>query len=196
MKAVAKLRPEAAAMAVIGLPTPEPGPGEALVQIQAGGICGTDVALWHWHTAVVGQYAPTFPLIVGHEFSGKVIKPSTGGRVKVGEIVAINPQIACGHCYYCGLGRPTLCDDRKLMGGRINGGRTEFVCVPEQNLHPLPAGVDAAVAPLLEPLSQASTRALVCQGNDAHSGCRSLIGVDNPSCLSSHDQGRALTPAC
>jgi threonine dehydrogenase-like Zn-dependent dehydrogenase len=116
MKAVAKLRPEAGAMAVIDLPTPEPGLGEALVQIQAGGICGTDVAIWHWHTAVVGQYAPTFPLIVGHEFSGKVIKPSTGGRVKVGEIVAINPQIACGHCYYCGLGQPTLCDDRKLMG--------------------------------------------------------------------------------
>jgi 2-desacetyl-2-hydroxyethyl bacteriochlorophyllide A dehydrogenase len=156
MKAVAKLRPEAGAMAVIDLPAPEPGLGEALVQIQAGGICGTDVAIWHWHTAVVGQYAPTFPLIVGHEFSGKVIKPSTGGRVKVGEIVAINPQIACGHCYYCGLGRPTLCDDRKLMGGRINGGWTEFVCVPEQNLHPLPTGVDAAVAPLLEPLSVAT----------------------------------------
>jgi D-arabinose 1-dehydrogenase-like Zn-dependent alcohol dehydrogenase len=73
MKAVAKLRPEAGAMAVIDLPTPEPGLGEALVQIQAGGICGTDVAIWHWHTAVVGQYAPTFPLIVGHEFSGKLL---------------------------------------------------------------------------------------------------------------------------
>jgi 2-desacetyl-2-hydroxyethyl bacteriochlorophyllide A dehydrogenase len=155
MKAVAKLRPEPGAMALIDLPIPEPRAGEALVQIQAGGICGTDVAIWHWHTAVVGQYAPNFPLIVGHEFSGKVIRPSTSGRVKSGEIVAINPQIACGHCYYCGLGRPTLCDDRKLMGGRINGGWTEFVCVPEQNLHPLPVEVDAAVAPLLEPLSVA-----------------------------------------
>ena len=155
MKAVAKLRPEPGAMALIDVDVPSRGDGEVLIRISAGGICGTDVAIWRWYEAVVGQYAPAFPLIVGHEFAGTVIE-SAGDRVKVGDVVAVNPQIACGHCRYCGLGRPTLCDDRRLMGGRIDGGWTEVVSVPQWNVHPLPQGVDSAVAPLLEPLSVAT----------------------------------------
>ncbi|SFB30380.1 L-iditol 2-dehydrogenase [Rhizobium sp. NFR07] len=156
MKAVAKLRPENGAMALIDMEQPVAGPGEALVKITAGGICGTDVAIWKWHEAVVGQYAPNFPLVVGHEFAGTVISAGPQCRAVEGDTVAINPQIACGRCEYCGLGRPTLCVDRRLMGGRINGGWTEYVTVPEQNLHPLPKGLDSAVAPLLEPLSVAT----------------------------------------
>ena len=155
MKAVAKLRPEPGAMALIDMAPPVRKPGEVLIQISAGGICGTDVAIWKWHEAVVSQYAPQFPLIVGHEFAGTVLE-SDSPRVQPGAVVAVNPQIACGHCRFCGLGRPTLCDDRRLMGGRINGGWTEFVSVPEWNVHPLPEGVDSAVAPLLEPLSVAT----------------------------------------
>lgn len=155
MKAVAKLRPEAGAMALIDVQPPVRRPGEVLIRISAGGICGTDVAIWKWHEAVVGQYAPRFPLIVGHEFAGTVLE-SDSARVPMGAVVAVNPQIACGHCRYCGMGRPTLCDDRRLMGGRIDGGWTEYVCVPEWNAHPLPPGIDSAVAPLLEPLSVAT----------------------------------------
>jgi 2-desacetyl-2-hydroxyethyl bacteriochlorophyllide A dehydrogenase len=155
MKAVAKLRPEPGAMGLIEVDRPTRRADEVLIRISAGGICGTDVAIWRWHEAVVGQYAPSFPLIVGHEFAGTVVEPA-GNRVRAGDVVAVNPQIACGHCRYCGLGRPTLCDDRRLMGGRIDGGWTEFVSVPEWNVHPLPEGVDSAVAPLLEPLSVAT----------------------------------------
>lgn len=156
MRAVAKLRPENGAMALIEIDKPVAKPGEALIRISAGGICGTDVAIWKWYESVVGQYAPNFPLVVGHEFAGTVLEAGPTCRAVPGDVVAINPQIACGKCEYCGLGRPTLCIDRKLMGGRINGGWTEYVTVPEQNLYPLPKGVDAAVAPLLEPLSVAT----------------------------------------
>lgn len=142
-------------MALIDVDKPVRRAGEVLIRISAGGICGTDVAIWKWHQAVVGQYAPNFPLIVGHEFAGTVVD-SDSARVLPGAVVAVNPQIACGHCRYCGLGRPTLCDDRRLMGGRINGGWTEYVSVPEWNVYPLPEGVDSAVAPLLEPLSVAT----------------------------------------
>jgi len=155
MKAIAKLKPESGAMALIDVAPPVRRPGEVLIRISAGGICGTDVAIWKWHEAVVGQYAPSFPLIVGHEFAGTVTE-SDSSRVRPGMVVAVNPQIACGHCRYCGMGRPTLCDDRRLMGGRINGGWTECVSVPEWNVHPLPEGIDSAVAPLLEPLSVAT----------------------------------------
>ncbi|MEZ5844790.1 MAG: alcohol dehydrogenase catalytic domain-containing protein [Hyphomicrobiaceae bacterium] len=156
MKAIAKLAAGPGHMALIDVPEPVPGEGEALVEIAAGGICGTDVAIRHWHEAVVGQYAPAFPLIVGHEFAGRVIEAGPRGTAKAGDVVAVNPQIACGRCYYCGLGRPTLCDDRRLMGGRINGGWTERIAVPEANLYPLPSGTDPAVAALLEPLSVAT----------------------------------------
>lgn len=155
MKAVAKLAPQPGAMAVIDVAPPQPKDGEVLVRIAAGGICGTDVAIWKWHEAVVGQYAPKFPLVVGHEFAG-VVEQSSAMTVPPGAVVAINPQIACGHCRYCAMGRPTLCDDRRLMGGRIDGGWTEYVSVPIHNVHVLPAGTDAAVAPLLEPLSVAT----------------------------------------
>ncbi|MGH6860272.1 MAG: zinc-dependent alcohol dehydrogenase, partial [Phyllobacterium sp.] len=156
MKAVAKLRPENGAMSLIDLDRPVPKPGEALIKITAGGICGTDVAIWKWHESVVGQYAPTFPLVVGHEFAGTVMSASPACRAVMGDTVAVNPQIACRQCEYCMLGRPTLCVDRRLMGGRIDGGWTEYVTVPEQNIYPLPKGVDSAVAPLLEPLSVAT----------------------------------------
>jgi 2-desacetyl-2-hydroxyethyl bacteriochlorophyllide A dehydrogenase len=155
MKAVAKLAPRAGAMKLIEVEPPQRKPGEVLVRITAGGICGTDVAIWKWHEAVVGQYAPSFPLVVGHEFAG-VVEASDSPAAAVGAVVAVNPQIACGHCRYCGMGRPTLCDDRRLMGGRINGGWTEQVSVPACNVYPLPPGIEAAVAPLLEPLSVAT----------------------------------------
>ncbi|MDF1792443.1 MAG: alcohol dehydrogenase catalytic domain-containing protein [Thalassobaculaceae bacterium] len=155
MRAVAKLRPEPGAMGVIEVDRPEPGPGEVLLRIAAGGICGTDVAIWKWHEAVVGQYAPTFPIIVGHEFAGIVEQAPAGSSLTPGDVVAVNPQIGCGRCRYCGLGRPTLCDDRRLMGGHIDGGWTEFVTVPERQAYLLPKGVDPVVAPLLEPMSVA-----------------------------------------
>lgn len=156
MKAIAKLAPEAGAMAVIDKAMPSAGADEVLVRIGAGGICGTDVAIWDWHVAVVGQYAPSFPVVVGHEFSGTVETAPAGSGLRKGDVVAINPQLACGKCRYCGLGRPTLCDHRRLMGGHIDGGWTEFVCVPETQVYKLPDGVDPAVAPLLEPLTVAA----------------------------------------
>ncbi|MCI5077331.1 alcohol dehydrogenase catalytic domain-containing protein [Oricola sp.] len=155
MRAVAKLAAAPGKMVVIDRPEPVRKPDEVLVSIAAAGICGTDVAIWRWHEAVVGQYAPTFPVTVGHEFAGHVVEAPADSGLEPGMLVAINPQIGCGHCKYCGLGRPTLCDDRKLMGGHVDGGWTEMVCVPVQQVFPLPEGVDPAVAPLLEPMAVA-----------------------------------------
>lgn len=155
MRAVAKLAARPGEMALIDRPEPRRSPDEVLVRIAAAGICGTDVAIWRWHEAVVGQYAPTFPVTVGHEFAGHVVEAPQGSGLQPGMLVAINPQIGCGRCKYCGLGRPTLCDDRKLMGGHVDGGWTEIVCVPVQQVFPLPEGVDPAVAPLLEPMAVA-----------------------------------------
>ena len=155
MRAIVKLAPRDGAMSVVEKPEPVRAEGDVLIRIGAGGICGTDVAIWKWHEAVVGQYAPTFPVVVGHEFSGTVEQAPANSTLKRGDVVAINPQLACGKCRYCGLGRPTLCDDRRLMGGHIDGGWTEMVSVPEKQVYRLPDGIDTAVAPLLEPMAVA-----------------------------------------
>lgn len=155
MKAILKLRPEPGAMVLSEIEPPRPQPGEAMIRISGGGICGTDVAIWKWHEAVVGQYGSVFPLVVGHEFSGVVEHTAGDPRLRVGDTVAVNPNIACGHCSYCNLGRPTLCEKRRFMGGGIDGGWTEFVAVDSHNVYPLSTGIDIGVAPLLEPLSVA-----------------------------------------
>ena len=73
MQGIVKLKSEAGAMALVIVEPPVRKPGEILLKISAGGICGTDVAIWNWYEAVVGQYAPAFPLIVGHEFAVRII---------------------------------------------------------------------------------------------------------------------------
>ena len=155
MKAIAKVAAESGAIEMIDVPLPRRGPGEAIVRITAAGICGTDVSIWKWRPAIAKAYAPTFPVIVGHEFSGVVEECDANARVARGDAVVVNPQLACGECMYCAYGDQTICDHRKLMGGHIDGGWTEFVTVPIRNLIRVPPHVNPAVVPLVEPLSVA-----------------------------------------
>lgn len=155
MKAIAKVAAERGAIEMIDLPMPSRARHEAIVRITGAGICGTDVSIWLWRPAIAQAYAPSFPVIVGHEFSGVVEDCDPNDRVARGDVVVVNPQLACGECFYCALGEQTQCDHRKLMGGHINGGWTEFVAVPLRNLLRVPGHVNPAVVPLVEPLSVA-----------------------------------------
>jgi threonine dehydrogenase-like Zn-dependent dehydrogenase len=140
---------------MIDVPLPSRGAGEAIVRITGAGICGTDVSIWQWRPAIARAYAPKFPVIVGHEFSGVVEDCDPGDRVARGDLVVVNPQLACGACFYCQQGEQTQCDQRRLMGGHINGGWVEYVAVPLGNLIKVPGHVNLAVVPLIEPLSVA-----------------------------------------
>lgn len=154
MKAVAKLAAEPGMIELIDVAVPtRRSDDEALIRIAAAGICGTDVALWHWQDTIGADYAPAFPLVLGHEFAGVVEDCAGGAPVRPGETVAVYPQLTCGRCAYCARGLHSLCDQRKVMGCHVDGGWTEYMTVPLRNLFTLPAGVDPAVAPLLEPLA-------------------------------------------
>ena len=155
MKAVAKLAPKPGALELIDIPIPKRREGEVLLRTLAAGICGTDVSLWHWRESIGATYSPEFPVVLGHEFAGEVVDCDPNARVAIGDIVAVNPNVGCGQCIYCNLGRPTLCDQRKFMGGNLNGGWAEYVAVPLPNCYRLPEGADPAVAPLLEPFTVA-----------------------------------------
>ncbi len=126
-------------------PEPVRGANDALVQVEAVGICGSDMHAWHGHDP---RRVP--PLILGHEACGTVIEgPEPGARV------VFNPLITCGTCACCQSGRSNLCASRELIGMRLPGAFAEQVALPARNLIPVPAGMDAAAAALTEPCATA-----------------------------------------
>ena len=126
-------------------PEPVRGPDDALVQVEAVGICGSDMHAWHGHDP---RRVP--PLILGHEACGTVIDgPEPGARV------VFNPLITCGACAYCQSGRSNLCLSRELIGMRLPGAFAEQVALPARNLIPVPDGMDPAAAALTEPCATA-----------------------------------------
>lgn len=126
-------------------PDPQPGPDDALIRIEAVGICGSDMHAWHGHDA---RRVP--PLILGHEACGTVLE---GGQA--GQRVVLNPLIACGGCRYCVEGRSNLCPARDLIGMRRPGAFSERIAIPKRNLIPVPEGMDPAEAALTEPCATA-----------------------------------------
>ncbi len=122
-------------------PDPRPRPGEALVKIEAVGICGSDMHAYHGLDA---RRVP--PLILGHEAVGVVHSGAQQGRR-----VALNPLIACGSCDHCQGGRSNLCAHRELIGMRLAGAFAEYITIPERNLLDMPQDMDPAVASLTEP---------------------------------------------
>ena len=126
-------------------PEPEPRPGEALVKVDAVGICGSDMHAWHGHDP---RRVP--PLILGHEACGTVLAgPATGGRV------VFNPLGSCGGCDFCQEGRANLCPERELIGMRLPGAFAERIAIPARNLIPVPDEMDPAKAALTEPCATA-----------------------------------------
>ena len=126
------------------LPAPVPGPGEALVEIAACGVCRTDLHV------VDGELPdPKLPLVPGHQIVGRVL--SSGGRFAPGTRVGI-PWLAwtCGECRYCRSGRENLCDRARFTGYHRDGGYAELAAADERYCVPLPEGYpDHQAAPLL-----------------------------------------------
>lgn len=124
---------------------PAPGPADALVAVEAVGICGSDMHAWHGHDP---RRVP--PLILGHEAAGRVLEgPMQGQRV------VLNPLISCGICQDCRSGRANLCPDRELVGMRIPGAFAERLALPAANLIALPEDMPATSAALTEPCATA-----------------------------------------
>ena len=123
------------------IPIPEAKEGEVLIKVDSVGICGSDIP----RVKKTGTYS--FPLIPGHEFSGKILE--------TGEKVAAYPLIPCGKCAFCKIGQPNLCGHYDYLGSRRNGGFAQFVSAPKENLIPVPENVSLEEASLTEPASVA-----------------------------------------
>ncbi|WP_343908272.1 zinc-dependent alcohol dehydrogenase family protein [Nocardioides aquiterrae] len=126
---------------------PEPGPAEVLVEVEACGVCRTDLHL------AEGDLAPRHPEVVpGHQVVGRVSRRGPGAdRFRVGDRVGIAwLRGTCGRCRWCRSGRENLCPDSAYTGWDADGGFAEHTVVPEAFAYRLPESADAvATAPLL-----------------------------------------------
>ena len=119
------------ALAVEDRPEPTRGAGEVLVQIRRVGICGTD-----YHTYEGTQPYLQYPRVMGHELSAEVMEAPATSALKRGQIVVVNPYIACGTCIACRNGKPNCCMHIAVLGVHRDGGMTERLSLPEGNMYP------------------------------------------------------------
>lgn len=140
-------------MSIIEKEIPKPKPDEVLVQIQAVGICGSD--LHYYAEGRIGDFVVEPPFVLGHEASGVVVEVGSGVRhLKTGDRVALEPGKTCGRCAFCRSGRYNLCPDVAFFATPpVDGVFQEYVAHEAALCFKLPEPVDAISGALIEPLS-------------------------------------------
>ena len=138
---------------------PEAGPGQVLIRLGAGGICGSDIH--YYYEGRNGSFVIREPLIPGHEASGVVAKVGAGvTRVKPGDRIAVSPSHACGHCDYCREGREQLCRHMRFLGSasiypHVQGMFCEYFVMGERQCYPVAADISLGEIAFAEPLAVA-----------------------------------------
>jgi 2-desacetyl-2-hydroxyethyl bacteriochlorophyllide A dehydrogenase len=130
----------------IELPEPVPADDEIVLEVEACGICGTDL-----HILAGLSYAPELPFVLGHEPVGRVVAAGDGARDWLGARVAITLFTGCGACALCLAGDERLCESLvSITGvlGRAGGFAERLVVRAAQAVH-VPAQLDPAAAAAL-----------------------------------------------
>lgn len=121
---------------------------EVLLRIRACGVCGTDLHI------VEGSSRSTSPVVLGHEFVGIVEDTGTNvTSIASGDLVAVDPNISCGDCFYCRRGLVHLCEHLTAYGVDRDGGMAEKCIVRARQLYRLPAHLKPNVGAFIEPVS-------------------------------------------
>lgn len=132
---------------LVEVPVPEPADDELLVRVMASGICGTDIHILR------GEYLGDYPVVPGHEFSGVVERAGARvTRLRVGDRVAVEPNLPCDNCANCLNNRQNFCSNWQAIGVTRPGGMAGHVIAPEKavfSIGELPFEHGA----LMEPLS-------------------------------------------
>lgn len=138
---------------VLERPVPEPGPLEAVVRIEAVGVCGSDTA--YYTTGRIGDWVVDGPIVLGHEASGVV--SSVGSDVTgvaPGDRVAIEPGTPCRSCHECMAGRYHLCPDLVFLATPpYDGALVQEMAIDARNLHRIPDSMTFEDGAIVEPLS-------------------------------------------
>lgn len=151
MEALLKTAPEPGFTYTQEAPEPTLAADEALVEIATTAICGTDVHLYTWDDGA-RNFPIRFPRTVGHEASGTVRAVGNAvTNVAVGDRVAFETHIPCGHCYACKTGNAHNCDNLQLYGIDYDGAFATLAKAPERVLFRLPGSMSFETGALLEP---------------------------------------------
>lgn len=128
-----------------------PGPGELLIKVSKGALCGTDSAEW-----AHGPLLAKPPVVLGHEFTGQVVAAGQGTTgFMAGARVVSGAGISCGQCEWCTERRTNLCASYQTLGLHRDGGLAEFVLSPAAICRQVPDGLDDVSAAMAQPLSVA-----------------------------------------
>ena len=133
------------------LPSPQPGPGEVVIEVGAASVCASDLRVYR------GEKYARPGVVPGHEFAGQVIALGEGVRdLQLGDGVAVYPIISCGGCEFCRRGLRNRCSSRRTLGYDANGGLAEQVLLPaplvaQGHAVKLADGADWGRAALTEP---------------------------------------------
>ncbi len=154
MKAIFKDKP-GEGLVMKEAPVPKnPAPDEVIVKVRRASICGTDVHIYKWDEWSSSRMKP--PVIVGHEFAGVIVeKGEMVEGLEVGDYVAAESHIFCGHCYQCRTGRAHICRNLTILGVDVDGGFAEYVKVPARILWKVSPEIDPEYASVMEPFGNA-----------------------------------------
>jgi len=136
---------------------PAIAPGQVLIRLGAGGICGSD--LHYYFEGRNGSFIIREPLVPGHEASGVVAKTGPGvTRVRAGDKIAVSPSHACGQCDYCRQGREHLCRNMRFLGSaslypHVQGMFCEYFVMAERQCYPVSGDVALSELAFAEPLA-------------------------------------------
>ncbi|MBN1221190.1 MAG: zinc-dependent alcohol dehydrogenase family protein [Anaerolineae bacterium] len=146
MQAVVFPAPETITIETV--PDPTCAPDEVIVQVARTGICGTDVHIYR------NEYMSNFPIIPGHEFGGMIVE--VGKNVtdfQKGDRVAADPNLYCGHCYFCRNEQANHCLNWQGVGITRPGTFAQFVAVPAKACYRAPDSLTDTQLAFIEPLS-------------------------------------------
>ena len=135
----------------------EMGPGQVLVRVGMGGICGSD--LHYFHQGGFGTVRIQAPMVLGHEVAGTVAAVAPDVRtLKIGDRVAVNPSRPCGACKFCLEGLPNQCLEMRFYGSamrnpHVQGAFRNLLLCDASQCETVADGVPMAVAALAEPFS-------------------------------------------
>lgn len=127
---------------------------DVLIRMKAVGVCGSDIH--YYATGRIGSQVVQYPFVVGHEGAGIVEEVGSAvTSLKVGDLIAVEPSMACGHCDQCLAGRPHTCRNNRFLGcpGQIEGNLAEFIVMPEGQCLPLHGQLTAEHGATSEPLA-------------------------------------------
>ena len=124
-------------------------PNEVLIKVKAGGICGSDVHIYHGTSSVA-----TYPRVIGHEIVGEIVE--TGNAVSgftIGNRVILDPVISCGTCYQCRIGRRNVCGKLLVRSVHVDGGYQEYMVLPQESIYHIPDNLSWEEAVMIEPFT-------------------------------------------